>query len=59
MKQVLAVLMAGTFGVMASAPVVLAAEKANPALTKACKGKKEGTQVTVDGKKMKCPAAKK
>lgn len=59
MKQVLAVLMAGTFGVMASAPVVLAAEKANPALTKACKGKKEGVQVTVDGKKMKCPAAKK
>lgn len=58
MKQLLAVVMAGTFAFVATTPVV-AAEKANPALTKACKGKKEGTSVTVDGKKMKCPAAKK
>ena len=58
MKELLAVVVAGTFAFMATAPVV-AAEKANPALTKACKGKKEGTNVTVDGKKMKCPAAKK
>ena len=53
MKQLLAVVMAGTFGFIASAPVVLAAEKANPALAKACKGKKEGASVTVDGKKVK------
>ena len=58
MKELLAVVVAGTFALMATAPVA-AAEKANPALTKACKGKKEGTNVTVDGKKMKCPAAKK
>jgi hypothetical protein len=28
-------------------------------LADACKGKKAGDEVTVDGKKMKCPAAKK
>ena len=58
MKQLLAVVMAGTFAFIATTPVV-AAEKASPALTKACKGKKAGSEVMVDGKKAKCPAAKK
>ena len=32
---------------------------ARAALAKACKGKKPGEEVTVDGKKVKCPAPKK
>ena len=35
-----------------------AAKKANP-IAAACKGKKTGDEVTVDGKSVKCPAAKK
>jgi len=58
MKQLLAVVMAGTFALMASAPVV-AAEKVDPAVAKACKGKKAGEEVMVGGKKVKCPAATK
>ena len=41
MKQLFAAVMAGTFALVAAAPVV-AAEKADPAVTKACKGKKAG-----------------
>jgi hypothetical protein len=37
----------------------LAAKHTNEALTKACKGKKAGDTVKVDGKDMKCPEAKK
>jgi hypothetical protein len=37
----------------------LAAKHENEALTKACKGKKAGDAVKVDGKDMKCPEAKK
>ena len=58
MKQLLAVVMAGTFALVATAPVI-GAEKADPALAKACKDKKAGTEVMVGGKKVKCPAVKK
>lgn len=58
MKQLVAVVMAGTFALMASTPVV-AAEKVDPAVAKACKGKKAGSEVMVGGKKVKCPAAMK
>ena len=58
MKQLFAAVMAGTFALVAAAPVV-AAEKADPAVTKACKGKKAGDEVTVGGKKVKCPEMKK
>lgn len=34
------------------------AAKKDP-VAEACKGKKAGTEVTVDGKKVKCPEAKK
>ena len=58
MKQVLAVITAGTFALVAAAPVI-GAEKVDPAVTKACKDKKAGSSVMVGGKKVKCPAAKK
>jgi poly(3-hydroxybutyrate) depolymerase len=58
MKQLLAAVMAGTFAFVAAAPVV-AAEKTDPALAKACKDKKPGSQVIIAGKKTKCPAEKK
>ncbi len=38
----------------AAAPAAPAAQKADPLAT-ACKDKKPGTEVTVDGKKTKCP----
>jgi hypothetical protein len=58
MKKLLMGLLALTFGLGVST-AVLADAKADEALAKACKGKKAGDEVTVDGKKMKCPAAKK
>ena len=58
MKQLLAAVVAGTFALVATAPVV-GAEKVDPAVTKACKDKKAGASVMVGGKKVKCPAAKK
>jgi chaperone required for assembly of F1-ATPase len=36
-----------------------AAPKKESPVAKACKGKKPGAEVTVDGKKVKCPAPKK
>lgn len=55
MKQLLAAVLVGSFTLIATAPVV-AAEPSKDAIAKVCKGKKAGTQVTVDGKKLKCPA---
>jgi len=37
----------------------MAADTASEALAKACKDKKPGDTVKVDGKEMKCPEAKK
>jgi hypothetical protein len=58
MKQLFAAVLLGSFALAFTAPVV-AADPSNKAISKACKGKKAGAQVTVDGKKVKCPAAKK
>ncbi|HLF38907.1 MAG TPA: hypothetical protein VI545_04425 [Burkholderiales bacterium] len=70
MKKLLAAMVAGLFA-LSTVPAVLAAKhemkkettKAAPKkespVAKACKGKKPGEQVTVDGKKVKCPAPKK
>ncbi|HJX17717.1 MAG TPA: hypothetical protein VJ437_05920 [Acidiferrobacterales bacterium] len=56
-SKILAVLMVlGFAGGLAATSVTFAADKAT---TKACKGKKAGDIVTVDGKEVKCPEAKK
>jgi hypothetical protein len=57
MKQLFTAVLLGSFALAFTAPVVAA--ESSKALAKACKGKKPGAQVTVDGKKVKCPAAKK
>jgi hypothetical protein len=60
MNKLLTSLMALTFvaglGLSTSS---MAAKHMNEALTKACKDKKPGDTVKVDGKDMKCPEAKK
>lgn len=58
MKKILMSILALAFGLGISTSV-LAAKHTNEALAKACKGKKAGDTVKVDGKDMKCPAAKK
>ena len=70
MKKLFAAIVAGMFA-LSVAPAAYAmkhemkkdemkkdATKPSP-VAAACKGKKAGDEVTVDGKKMKCPAAKK
>lgn len=47
----------GYVGVALAAPVV-AANPSDKAIAEACKGKKAGTVVTIDGKKVVCPASK-
>jgi hypothetical protein len=58
MSKLLSALVAGLFAVATVTPIAFAAEKKDP-MADACKGKKAGDEVTVDGKKMKCPEAKK
>jgi len=58
MKHLLVAVLIGTFALMLTAPDVAADSDAKK-IAKACKGKKVGTEVTVRGKKVKCPAAKK
>lgn len=61
MSKLLTTLLAATFAAATLTPIAFAAKhemKENAALTAACKGKKAGDEVTVDGKKVKCPAAK-
>ena len=59
MTKLLSAIVAATFAVAAATPVAFAADKKGDALADACKDKKAGDEVTVDGKKVKCPAAKK
>lgn len=59
MSKLLSALVAGLFAVATVTPVAFAQEKKADPLAEACKGKKAGDEVTVDGKKVKCPAAKK
>ena len=58
MTKLLSALVAATFAVASLTPVAFAAEKKADALADACKDKKAGDEVTVDGKKVKCPAKK-
>jgi hypothetical protein len=63
MSKFLTTLLAAVFAAVTVTTVAFAQEKtapkkANP-VTAACKGKKAGDEVTVDGKKVKCPAPKK
>ncbi len=58
MKQkILAVLM--VLGFVAGLGATAVTFAANDAVAKACKGKKAGDTVKVDGKDVKCPEAKK
>jgi hypothetical protein len=61
MTKLLSALVAATFIAATTTPVAFAADKdkKGDALAEACKDKKAGDEVTVDGKKVKCPAAKK
>ena len=59
MRKLLTTLLAATFAVATLTPVAFAAKHtAEERLATACKDKKAGTEVTVDGKKVKCPEAK-
>jgi hypothetical protein len=57
MTKLLSALLAATFAVSLSP--AFAADKKGESLADACKGKKAGEEVTVDGKKVKCPDAMK
>lgn len=58
MKRLLAIVLSGMFLFMVTVPDA-AADSTAKKIAKACKNKKEGTEVTVSGKKVKCPAEKK
>ena len=60
MSKLLATVLAATFAAATLTPIAFAAkhEMKESALATACKGKKAGDEVTVDGKKVKCPEAK-
>jgi hypothetical protein len=59
MTKFLSALVAATFAVTSHIPVAFAAEQTPDAVADACKGKKAGEEVIVDGKMVKCPAPKK
>jgi hypothetical protein len=56
MRKLLSALVTVTFAVASLAPVAFAAEKGE-SVADACKGKKAGEEVMIDGKKVKCPTA--
>ena len=57
MSKLLTMLLAATFAAATLTPVAFAAKHTMEERTAtACKGKKAGDEVTVDGKKVKCPA---
>jgi len=63
MSKLLTAVLAGAFAVATVSPVAFAAKhemdkKTADALAAACKGKKPGDTVKVDGKDAKCPAPK-
>jgi hypothetical protein len=59
MTKLLSALVAATFAVASFSPVAFSADKKADTLAEACKGKKTGDEVTVDGKKVKCGDAMK
>ncbi|HLF38908.1 MAG TPA: hypothetical protein VI545_04430 [Burkholderiales bacterium] len=59
MSKLLTTLLAATFAAAILTPVAFAAKHTmEERSATACKGKKAGTEVTVDGKKVKCPGVK-
>jgi len=59
MSKLLTTLLAAAFTAATLTPVAFAAKHTvEERMATACKGKKAGTEVTVDGKKVKCPEAK-
>jgi hypothetical protein len=58
MKKLIAAVLALSLG-LGMSTTVFAAKHMSEALTKACKDKKPGDKVKVDGKEMKCPKPKK
>ena len=59
MSKLLSTLLAAVFATVTVTPIAFAQDKKMDPVADACKGKKAGEEVTVDGKKVKCPAAKK
>lgn len=59
MTKLLSALIAALFAVVTVTPVAFAQDKKADPVAEACKGKMAGDEVTVDGKKVKCPAPKK
>ena len=57
MTKLLSALVAATFAVTSLTPVAFA--QTPDIVAEACKGKKPGEEVVVDGKTVKCPAPKK
>jgi len=58
MTKFLTALLAAMFATMTLAPVAFAQDKKADPVAAACKGKKAGDVVKVDGKDVKCPAPK-
>ena len=59
MSKLLTTLLAASFAAATLTPVAFAAKHTmEERSATACKGKKAGTEVTVDGKKVKCPGVK-
>jgi hypothetical protein len=56
MTKLLSALVTATFAVASLSPVAFAADKKGESVADACKGKKAGEEVMVDGKTVKCPA---
>jgi hypothetical protein len=59
MTKLLSALVFATFAVTSLIPVAFAAEQKPDPVADACKGKKPGDEVVVDGKTVKCPEPKK
>jgi len=59
MKKTLMTLIVLSFGLAFGVANAMKHEAPSDAVVKACKDKKPGTEVTVDGKKTKCPEPKK
>ena len=55
MTKLLSAIVGATFAFTSFIPIAFAQEKKDP-IAEACKGKKPGEEVTVAGKKVKCPA---
>jgi hypothetical protein len=58
MSKLLTAVLSAAFLVATFSPVAFAQEKKPSPLAAACKGKKPGDMVKVDGKDVKCPAPK-